>query len=179
MSDKGLATDRILDMNDRPTDAHQDPYRSEELCSVSHHEGRTVITVRSETASLRSLRKLVDEQLAPLVEAGRRAEYLVAVNEAATNAIQAHHRNGVPDPVTVTIDPLVNRVVVDDRGSSGGASPQADLVAAAARGEIHLDGAFPPASAHRGRGLRIIRTICPDVVVRQTADGIAIELPWD
>lgn len=164
-------------MNDRATEAHQDPHRSDNLCLVSHEEGRTIITVRSVTASLRTLRRLVEDQLVPLLEAGRRGEYLMAVNETVTNAIQAHQRGGIQDPVTVTIDPPLNRIVVHDRGSSGGASSQAAAAAASGR-ELSLDKAFPPASEHRGRGLRIIRTICPDAVVRRTVDGIAVELPW-
>ena len=90
--------------------------------------------------------------------------FLVAVTEAVTNAIEAHQRHRMTEPVVVTVDPTERKVAVEDR--AGGIDPAA------------LEPVPVPPSSGRGRGLVIMRGICPEMAVERTQDGTRIVLPF-
>lgn len=145
-----------------------------------HRKDAVDLTVRSDTSSLRHLRREVDELLTPHMEVDRRSEFLVAVNEAVTNAIESHQRANVSVPVTVTID-LSARVisVADQGGASPGEGTDGPTAPDIAGDEgATPESASPPPSVLRGRGMHIIRTICPGFRVVTTDVGRSVVLPW-
>lgn len=118
-----------------------------------------------DTAELAPLRTWIDVLLAPQIAAEERHLFLVAITEAATNAIEAHRRAGVEAAVEVDVDRSSRLVVIEDHG--GGIEYEA------------ADGPTIPApSAARGRGLLIIQSICPSARFIETETGARVELPY-
>ena len=120
--------------------------------------------VSPDFAALAPLRRSLATELPAVIQPAERDLLLVAVTEAVTNAIEAHQRHRVAEPVVVTVDPTQRTVTVDDCG--GGIDPGAFVPVA------------PPRSAARGRGLTIMRGICPDMSVERTPTGTRIVLPF-
>lgn len=165
-------------MDDRTSGSDQ-PAPPDEYVSVESRNGVATMTVRCDMASLRHLRRELDTRLASILEPARRSEFLVAVNEAVTNAIESQQRNDVFVPIIVTIDRLNRVVIVDDharapRDAAADRSPGIDRAAGAL--EIPEQG-LPPPSTHRGRGMHIMRAICPDVRIVPTEVGHSVVLP--
>src|SRR6266480_3568746 len=113
--------------------------------------------VRFSADDLRQVRRAVAEWAA---QAGlpeeRAADFLIAVNEIATNAI----RHGSP-------------LAWLDLQIGGGTTAQA---------EVRDSGHWPPGPADgldldgAGMGLRLVRRVCDDVVIRRGADGTTVIL---
>lgn len=166
-------------MNDPTIDSNR-PAPSQGYLSVESRNGMVIMAVRCDMASLRHLRREIDERLASFLEPARRSELLVAVNEAATNAIESQQRNDVSVPIIVTIDPPNEVVIVDDHAGplqEGAAHPAFRLDRVG--GDVVLpEQALPEPSTQRGRGLHIMRTICPGVRIVSTDVGCSVELPW-
>ena len=120
--------------------------------------------VAPDMAELAPLRSWLDDRLASKLTTEQLQLFRVAVTEAVTNAIEAHRRAGIEQPVRVTVDVDAAMVAVEDHG-----------------GGIELEEAEPrsaPApSAPRGRGLLIIRSICPEARLIDLGPGVRVELP--
>ena len=121
-------------------------------------------SLRPDTAKLAPMRRFLTQNLASVLPEDQLQLFLVAVTEAATNAIEAHRRLTLSAPIIVGVDVAGRRVTVDDR--AGGFDHTA------------AESTETGPSAARGRGLQIMRGICPDLVVADTPDGSRIELPF-
>lgn len=128
-------------------------------------DASTARLVPLDTAALAPLRSWLDERLDPGLSLDRRQLFLVAVTEAVTNAMEAHQRAGVGHPIEVLVSADARLVTVEDHG--GGLDR--DLT-----GEPEV----PAPAALRGRGLLIIRRICPDARFERTDSGSRVELPF-
>ena len=131
----------------------------------SRSAGTDVLATRSvatETTELAPLRSWLSAQLALGVDAEL---FLVAITEAGTNAIEAHRRAGVDLPIEITVDARRELVTIRDHG--GGME----------RG-MGAEQPVPPPASSRGRGLLIIRSICPDARFVATDTGTLVELPF-
>lgn len=128
--------------------------------------GTVVTALRADPVVLADLRRQIDEHVGPELGDQDLAMFQVAVTEAVTNAIEAHRRSGSDESIVVTIDPPARLVTVEDHG--GGLAVDA--------GASTDDP--PPPEAFRGRGLLIMRSICPDLVVVDTPGGSRVELPF-
>ncbi len=137
------------------------------------------ITVRCDMASLRHLRREIEKRLTTIQEPTRRAEVVVAVNEAVTNAIESQQRNDISVPIIVTIDSPNRVVIVDDHaGASRDAGADRSPGTDSAGGELAIaEQALPPPSTYRGRGMHIMRAICPGLKVVSTDVGHSVVLP--
>lgn len=125
-----------------------------------------VMELRPDPTVLADVRLRIQEWVGPELGDEDLAMYQVAVTEAVTNAIEAHRRAESDDSIVVTIDPAARMISVEDHGGGmaldAGSSPDEP----------------PPAEAFRGRGLMIMRSICPGLAVVDTAAGSRIELPF-
>ena len=121
-----------------------------------------------EMSALAPLRRNLTAHLPPSMPREDLDLYLVAVTEAVTNAIEAHRRDGVADVVMVHLDLDRGVVSVDDR--AGGIDRD------------RIDSVVEPLevspSAQRGRGMLIMRGICPDMRVESTPAGTRVVLPF-
>lgn len=128
----------------------------------------TVIAVEPRPSSLDRLRRILTERLSHHLGTERLQMFLVAVSEAVTNAIEAHRRRRIDAAVTVTIDRPRGLLTVEDQG--GGMDPG---------GSASLDprGAPPSPDQQRGRGLLIMRSICPDLHIARSRTGLRVTLP--
>lgn len=146
---------------------------------MESRNGMATITVRCDMSSLRHLRREVDKLLATILKPTRRAEIVMALNEAVTNAIESQQRNDISVPIIVTIDRPKRVVIVDDhagarRDANADRSPETDR----SGGELGIaQQALPPPSTYRGRGMHIMRAICPGVKILPTDVGHSVVLP--
>lgn len=92
------------------------------------------------------------------------SEYLIAVTEIATNAIEVHETHGIANPVIAKIHPAKRVVVVTDR--AGGFDLDAKTT-------------MPPPYAPRGRGLFLAQAFCLRLSWQRTSDGMTFTLPFD
>lgn len=151
-------------VNDRTI--HNDkPSSPDESVSVTTRDGTLIMSVRCDTGSLRQLRRELDHELASVMEPTRRAEFLVAVNEAVTNAIESQQRNDVWVPIIVTIDRPNRLLTIDDHAPASSDIPEIP------------EGMLPPPSTFRGRGMHIMRAICPEVQIVSTDVGCSVVFP--
>jgi anti-sigma regulatory factor (Ser/Thr protein kinase) len=125
-----------------------------------------VMELRADPVVLADVRLRIQEWVGPESGDEDLAMYQVAVTEAVTNAIESHRRAGSDASIVVTIDPAARLISVEDQG--GGMARDAGAPADEP----------PPPQAFRGRGLMIMRSICPDLVVVDTATGSRVELPF-
>ncbi len=121
--------------------------------------------IAPDTSELAPLRTWIDALLLSDVADQERQLLLVAITEAVTNAIEAHRRGGVDAAIKIDVDRSSRLVAVEDYG--GGLGP-----------EDVEDPTTPAPSAARGRGLLIIRSICPTARFLQTEAGARVELPF-
>jgi anti-sigma regulatory factor (Ser/Thr protein kinase) len=120
--------------------------------------------VPPDMAVLTVLRQHLLSALTGVLPPGDLDLYVVAISEAATNALEAHCRRGLAEPVTVTVDLASARTTVEDRG--GRIDPST------------VEPAEVAPSAVRGRGLLIMRGICPSLEIQQTDSGVTVVLPF-
>jgi anti-sigma regulatory factor (Ser/Thr protein kinase) len=120
--------------------------------------------IAASTSELSPLRAWLQEHLADVADTDRRM-LLVAVTEAATNAIEAHLRHGVDRPIEVVVDRGGGVITIEDHGGGIDEAETEEPVA-------------PGPSAARGRGLLIIRSVCPDARFVATGTGVRTELPY-
>lgn len=127
------------------------------------------------TSALAAARDELRHLLAPLLPNDVLQLYLVAITEAMTNAVEAHTRAAVNEPVTVAVDLAGERVTVHDR-ATGIPTPTADAPRHSPTAFRERDPAVRPPS--RGRGLLIMRAICPGVTIESGSDGTVVSLPY-
>ncbi len=149
-----------------------------EYFSIERREHATIMAVEPDTAGLRHVRHAIDRALGSTLPSERRAEIVMAVNEAVTNAIEAQQRRDVDDRITVVVDHGRRHIIIDDHG--GGIEELLDE-SPTTSGKIgrRQAGQSPSTSAHRGRGLRIIRSIVPGVQIVNSRLGQTMTLPFD
>ncbi len=137
---------------------------------VVERQQRTSITDQADRSfllppdvgELAPLRDQLSVALADRLKPDRLSLILVAVTEAVTNAIEAHHRLDSDELVVVGLDLDEGVLTVDDVG--GGF----DLSEAQST-RSHLD--------ERGRGYMIMKGICPELEIESTERGTRIVLP--
>lgn len=108
--------------------------------------------------------RMVLRRTMPSGTADDEALYLGAVTEILANAIAAHQRDDIADPIEVGIE-----LTGPDRGvhihdSGSGFDP--------------LDATARPVDGGSGLGLRIARSVCVDLRIESGADGTAVVLPF-
>jgi anti-sigma regulatory factor (Ser/Thr protein kinase) len=158
----------MMHMSDRePT--RSNPSADSGGCSVSATGRVTVIEVAPRSASLDRLRRILSDRLTGHVGGDRLQMFLVAVSEAVTNAIEAHRHRRIDAAVRVTIDHPRGLLTVEDHGA--GPEP-ASLVA------LDPSQPAPTPDERRGRGLLIMRSICPDLDITRSAAGLRVTLPF-
>lgn len=116
------------------------------------------------TSELARVRRWITAEIGELLSADRLQLLLVAVSEAVTNAIEGHHRASSTEPVIVAIDRDGGQVSVEDH--AGGFDTDPDDLEAAVPQQL------------RGRGLMLMKSICPDLSIRPTKHGTLIVLPF-
>lgn len=116
------------------------------------------------THELARMRGWLVDQLEDRVTDEQRQLILLAATELATNAIEAHQRRLVDQPIDISFDCDATLLIVEDR-SGGGFDAKA------------VEPRTVDTTALRGRGLMIVRSICPDVRFVETDVGLRVEFP--
>lgn len=102
------------------------------------------------------------------IDEDRLEDLRVAVSEAVTNAVEAHHRDAVEDRVVITCRSTSDwlEVCIEDSGSG--------FDAAGVPAPPGPDS--PPNASERGWGVQLIQALVDDVTFRQTEEGTAVDL---
>jgi len=102
------------------------------------------------------------------IDPARVFDLLVAVSEACTNAVEAHHRDGVGHAVAVRGVVDVDRVLVEVEDRAGGFTYPGE--------EGVPDAAGVPVEAGRGRGVPLMRALADHIEVQSSADGTKVKV---
>ncbi|MEL7158110.1 MAG: ATP-binding protein [Actinomycetota bacterium] len=120
--------------------------------------------IAPDTSELATVRRWITAEVGDLVPAEHLPLLLVAVTEAVTNAIEAQKRVACTEPISIGVDPDRRLVEIEDCG--GGFEADPDRVPVATPNEL------------RGRGLLLMKQICPDLSIETTSTGTTVRLPF-
>jgi serine/threonine-protein kinase RsbW len=152
------------------------PGRSEALRSTGAAAGtdEVVLEIPAEPEHVRTARLFAASAARQFgVDEERVEDLKVAVSEAATNAMNAHHASGTREPIRIVVSPeaAAVRVSVVDAGAGFEPSERIDAT----------EDYTPPAGLFEGSlGLALIRSLFPSAKIsRNAAQGMTVSIVID